>query len=181
MKKMVILVTGILICLAFAPFFASAGDVFTMNIEVPQDYKQISSGEDVVASIKLINMGSKGREDVQLEFSIMNSSLDTIASKRDTVAVETQASFVRSFSLPENVGTGKYSIHARAIYADGKEASAKDSFEIVEISKEWIYWLVGTAILATCIFFSFGWMKRKAGLIALRIKIHNIVKDRRLN
>jgi len=55
--------------------------------------------------------------------------------KRETVAVETQANFIRTFDIPEDVEPGTFNIFAKIIYANGKLAVSEHSFEVTEVKK----------------------------------------------
>jgi len=121
--------------------------LFDITIEIPDKYKKIHAGDELLTSIKLMNLGSGGRIDVFLDYWITDPQGNTILKKKETVAVETQANFVRTFDIPENVKPGTYHIYAKITYADGKLAVADHSFEIIESKKDkQIYY--GLAILA---------------------------------
>lgn len=106
--------------------------LFDIFIEIPDNYKIINPGEELLTSIKLINLGSAGRVDVFLDYWITDPGKNTILKKKETVAVETQANFVRTFDIPKDAPVGKYTLYARITYADGKEADADHSFEVAK-------------------------------------------------
>ena len=134
--------------------------LFDIFITIPQDYQAVEAGKELLISIKLINLGSSGRIDVILNFEIKDSADNLLLTKKETVAVETQANFVRTFTLPSDAKLGKCSIRVKVIYADGKEAAAESSFEIVKKS---------TAISRTA-YFILGSIIVLGGLIYLGIK-----------
>lgn len=107
---------------------------FNVNIEIPRQYKQ--STTEVLTTIKLVNLGGEKRIDVILDYTIENSIGNTILNKQETVAIETQASLVRYFTLPEGLPEDIYSINVVMSSLDGKVyAIASDSFEVVKTSK----------------------------------------------
>ena len=126
-------------------------------------------------------MGSSGRIDVILNFEIRDSDDDPLITKTETVAVETQANFVRTFTIPSDAELGKYSLKVKLTYADGKEAAAESSFEIVNkitaISRTVYYILGGIILLAGLIYLG---MKSKTVVEKLKMKnqIRCIVKHR---
>jgi hypothetical protein len=104
--------------------------LFDIAVEVPHGFSVAMPGSQLLATIKLINLGSGGRVDVFLDYWITDSAGNLVLKRKETVAVETQANFVRTFSLPEDMESGTYNIHAKMTYADGKEAEAQYSFEV---------------------------------------------------
>ncbi len=124
--------------------------LFDIFIGIPDNYKIINPGDELLACIKLVNLGSAGRIDVFLDYWITDPWKNTILRKKETVAVETQANFVRTFDIPKDAPIGRYSLHAKITYADGKEADADHSFEVVkkQIDKRIYY---GFAILSSLI------------------------------
>jgi len=155
--------------------------LFDIQIAIPNDYKIIYPGDELLASIKLVNLGSAGRIDVFLEYWIIDSEQKAILRNKETVAVETQANFVRTFDIPKDVKPGKYSLHAKLIYADGKKAEAENSFEVVkkQIDKKIYYGLTGLLglIILISIIYKSGHLVKK---IQLWVKVRRIVKKREI-
>jgi methionine-rich copper-binding protein CopC len=155
--------------------------LFDILVTIPQDYQTVEAGKELLTSIKLINLGSSGRIDVILNIEIKDSAGNMLLTKKETVAVETQANFVRTFTLPSDAKLGKYSIHVKLIYADGKEAAAESSFEIVKkstaISRMAYFILGGIIILGGLIYMG---IKAKALIKKLKMKgqIRCIVKNK---
>ena len=108
--------------------------LFDINVEIPDDYKTIAPGDELLSSIKLVNLGSEGRVDVFLDYEIRDKAENVLSKKKETVAVETQANFVRIFDIPENTSPGKYTLHAKITYGDGKFAEGQNEFEIASKS-----------------------------------------------
>ena len=129
MKKplLFLVILGVLIFSALA-----LEPLFDVVVHIPQQYRSISAGEELLASVELVNVGSEGRVDVYLDYWISDSNNLLIFKKRETVAVETQANFVRTFQIPDDLSPGIYVLHAKMTYFDGKEAESSHSFEIIE-------------------------------------------------
>ena len=104
--------------------------LFDIIITIPDKYKIVHPGDELLASIKLINLGSAGRVDVFLDYWITDLQNNTVLKRKETVAVETQANFVRTFDIPKDIDSGKYNLYAKITYADGKLAIANHSFEV---------------------------------------------------
>jgi len=190
MEKEVVCIAGLFLIvilisspLMTAETLASFKDsLFDISIAIPENYKKIEAGTELLASIKLVNLGSAGRIDVFLDYEVMDFNHNTILEKKETVAVETQANFVRTFAIPPNSPPGEYVLHARMIYADGKEAAAKHSFEVIKKANEADlrkYYLFAAIVITLAAIIFLG-MKSRYFIekIRLRLKIHSIVKER---
>jgi hypothetical protein len=90
--------------------------LFDIQVEIPEDYKNIFPGEELLTSIKLINVGSGGRIDIFLDYWITDAAGEIILAEKETVAVETQNNFVRTFVMPSTVKPGRYTFHAKVSY-----------------------------------------------------------------
>ena len=103
---------------------------------------QILPGEEVLAEIRLFNLGSESkRKDVDIEYIIKDYENHEIAKETEALAIETQTTFIKKISIPQNTPLGNYVLYVRAIYSD-KIASSSDNFEIVSVKvtkKEKIY------------------------------------------
>ena len=156
--------------------------LFDIDVEIPNDYKEVIPGDELLSSIKLINLGSGGRVDVFLDYEITDENENVILTKKETVAVETQANFVRIFDIPENAPIGKYTLHARITYADGKFAEGEGFFEVVNNKSDYksiIYTIFIILILGGLIFLG---IKSKTIIekIKMRHKIHKFVQEKNI-
>jgi len=160
--------------------------LFDIIVTIPSDYKIVNPGDQLLATIKLVNLGSAGRIDVSLDYWIADAEQNIILKNKETVAIETQASFVRTFDIPTNAKPGKYSLNAKLTYSETKEATADNSFEIAEkqvdnpIDNRLYYVLIGVIVLVILIYIAF---KSKPLIEKLRIRaeVSRIVKNRQLN
>lgn len=156
--------------------------LFDIQITIPAHYQQIFSGEEVLASIRLVNLAGPGRVDVFLDYWITDEEEDLILEKKETVAVETQASFVRTFKLPEEGEPGIYTLFAKLTYGEGREAHASQTFVITEKEelKREEYMTTGILLLALLLLLYFGFRSRNFWKkLAMRIKAWRIVRKRR--
>jgi len=153
--------------------------LFDISIEIPNDYKKINPGNELLANIKLVNIGSAGRVDVFLDYEIKNAKNETILEKRETVAVETQANFVRMFDIPKSASLGQYKLFAKIIYADGKEAAAEQSFEVIgNYNYKWIMFAIGALVVIGIIVLLARKAEGIAEKIKIKMKVHGVVKAR---
>ena len=145
--------------------------LFDIFITIPQSFEKVEQGEELLTNVKLINLGSGGRIDVLMNYEIKDSSGKSLLAKKETVAVETQANFVRTFDIPADALPGKYNVYVRLVYADGREAATDASFEIVKPSSQktkdyLIYLLIGIVVLVIFIYLAI-----KSRIIIDRIKM----------
>jgi len=106
--------------------------LFDINVEIPSSYQSLTTDSDLLVSVKLVNLGSAGRIDVYLDYTIRNEQGKLIMNKLETVAVETQANFIRDFYLPPHLSPGIYTIDVKLIYFDGQEATSRATFKVRE-------------------------------------------------
>ncbi|MEK6967291.1 MAG: hypothetical protein AABX51_01530, partial [Nanoarchaeota archaeon] len=155
---------------------AVADDAINFKVEIPQSYKTVKPGDELLTSIKIINLAQATRVDVILDYWFTDSSGGTILKTKETVAVETQANFVRPFKLPDELKSGTYSFHSKVTYADGKTAESQETFEIATQTNYWAlyYVLVGVSIAIILSVFYFGSFKVFLRKRNLEMKISSI-------
>lgn len=169
-----------MICSVFASFIASAD----VSVTIPDDYKQLNAGGSVIATVRISNLESTGREDVILNYDVKDSSGKTIFSKQETDAVETQASFVKTMQIPESAGEGRYSVNANVVYASGKVSSASSSFEVAKQSNNMLLTgIISFIVMIIMILAVLGLVKGRtmADRMRVRMKVRDIVRARGLN
>src|SRR3989344_4791445 len=79
---------------------------FNIKIELPQTYQQISPGNELWFTTRLVNLANQERIDVTLTYQIFDQNRQLQYSKSETVAVETQASFVANLQTPTTLKSG---------------------------------------------------------------------------
>jgi hypothetical protein len=160
-----------------------SNSLFDIFVSIPQDFSRVEPGGELLTSIKLINLGSSGRIDVVLSFEIKDSTGLLLLTKKETVAVETQANFVRTFVIPPEAKPGQYTIYVKMIYADGKEAVAESFFEVGKeppaVPTE-VYAIALLLVLITGVIFLISRLKPIINRLKLRQEIRRIVR-RNLN
>jgi hypothetical protein len=153
---------------------------FNLKTEIPETYESVNSGKTLLFTSKVLNLANNQRIDVTLKFDVLDSNKNLIATKSETVAIETQASFVREIKIPENTLPGKYTLHTELIYQDKKEAEADNSFSIINPNNKktnyWLIFIVG-AIILMMIYISLK-SKKIIDRIQIKSKIHKIVLNK---
>lgn len=155
-----------------------------LKIEIPSSHKNIRSGESLWFTIKVLNLANKQRMDVSLKYEILDSNKVSIITKSETVAIETQASFVKQIEIPKNSPSGKYSLYGKVTYANGNEVFAEDSFNIIEKKENksiiYFYIIISIAIIMFFMILIIVLIKYKSIIekIKMHMKIKNIIKKK---
>lgn len=102
--------------------------LFQTTLTIPKEYRVISEGSQVLSYLEVKRIGGEGRMDVVLEYEIISPDGNVIERKSETVAVETENSFVRYIDLPDRAGIGFYTLSARLEYSADKEAYSEATF-----------------------------------------------------
>ncbi len=106
------------------------GTLFDVVVQIPAQFKTIPPGEDVVASVKLINFGRAGQPvDVRVEYTITDAEGNMVTQSSETVAVATQLSLLKTFSTRPTAPEGQYTIMVRVPSKD-LIAAASDTFTL---------------------------------------------------
>lgn len=110
---------------------SSKAALFDVSVRVPEKFKKVFAGDEILATIKLFNLGLIKRADVTITYSVLfpNNSIAVFRSK--TVAVETQLSLVESLQLPRDLLPGDYVFSAEAVYNNNSMASGSDVFTVL--------------------------------------------------
>jgi len=160
---------------------------FNVQIEISKSYKQVSAGEELLFTTKVANLGDKGRVDITLNYEIIDSYGQLKASKSETVAMETTASFVGNIAVPSALPNGLYKLAVSVVPVDSTldGAKAESSFNIVQhddvkqLNKKAYILIAGVAGMALLIYT----IRKSASLIdklKIRYKVFRIVKKSRL-
>ena len=152
----------------------SAQPLFDADVAVLAGSKKIFPGEDIILEVNLFNVRGFGRVDVGIEYAIKDLQGTLIASEHETLAVETQAKFTRSLSVPSDLKPGTYIAAAKITYADSVGIGS-DLFEVqaktirlypIQITDYGVIALFGAVILigGILVFSAYraGYFKKKA-------------------
>ena len=103
----------------------NAQDIRSEGIASPP---RIAPGETLPLQIRLLNFGSNSPIDVIITYLIIDQRGSTVATKTETVAVQTSASFVHTIAIPPNVESGEYTVTA-SIHFPGQSTPAVSSYQ----------------------------------------------------
>lgn len=109
--------------------------LFDMSLDIVADYRRIKPGEELLAQITLFNLQDIGKTNVKMFYFIRDEEGNIVTQSQEVISVETQASFVRTFRIPEDVPDGGYILIVQAKY-DASVGTASELFEVSRIVVE---------------------------------------------
>lgn len=120
LRKRRMLATALLLVLAMlvsthASVFAQATNA-QINTTSAGLVTKVAPGELLPVSVKLLNFGGGKKVDVIVTYEIFNAKEESIYQIKETVAVETTASFVKTLQIPFTALPGIYTAKTSIIY-----------------------------------------------------------------
>jgi parallel beta-helix repeat protein len=106
------------------------GVLFDVLVEISPEFRAVSPGTEIPLMVTIYNLGERGRVDVEAIYSITDMNNNTLASDRDVIAVETQASLIKRMFIPRNAKGGKHTATVSIIYGN-HTSSAAVGFEVI--------------------------------------------------
>jgi hypothetical protein len=178
--------SGVLILLIFyAPSelngFAVKSGAFNLEVDIPSTYSTIERGSEIHFTTKVMNLRGENRIDISLKYEIVDKYERIIISKVETMAIETQASFVGSLKIPDDIDEGNYDLHVTLLANDVEEARSRASFRIMDEENEIIYYMYFLVILIISLGLIVFIVKRSKIILEkfrMRSKIHSMIKKR---
>lgn len=130
--------------------------------------------------MRLFNLGgTNAKRDILMEYIIKDYNGNEIVKETESLAVETQTTFIKRISIPANAPIGNYALYVKAIYEE-KIANASDNFEVVSskvTEREKIYILI---IIILCVILSliiyYIMLKRDKKKKIKKISLRSIMK-----
>ncbi len=104
--------------------------LFDVIVEIPEGMKKLTAGEEVTASVEVINMGDVILSDVMFHYSIRDMEGNIFNSREETLAVEKSKIMDRKLRIPDDMEPGRYIMYVRIDY-EGNVAAASDLFQVV--------------------------------------------------
>ncbi len=161
--------------------FAVQNSAFNLEIEIPSAYSTVEDGSTIHFTTKILNLASENRMDVSLRYEIIDESGEVIISKTETMAIETQASFVGSLGIPEGVAEGDYDLHVVLLVNGIEEAEGRGSFSIMKEEDKTMYYTYVIIISIISLVLIIYFMSRSKVILEkfrTRSKIHSMVKEK---
>ena len=198
MRKRTLQLLCILLILSLPLVFTSrltggiiAKNGLSLEVDVPELYKEVLPGNDIWFTIKLMNIANTKNMDVILKYEITDIYKKVKISKTETVLIETQISMVRNLKVPKNAEGGLHFLKVTTLSPTtlSSFAEATHTFHVIQeetklefynqIDKRIYYIFAGLLVfilLIHLIFKSKPWLKK----LKMLMKIRKIVKKRRL-
>jgi len=107
MKREIVVVIVLFILISFLKM-ASA---MTATINIPEKYSEVVAGDAVYFETTVQWPENTERKDLRMEYSVRNKKGEEVAYLKVLKAIETQASFMDSISIPESLEPGIYRIY----------------------------------------------------------------------
>ena len=153
------------------------GILFDVNVNIPEAYRKVLPGEEVVAEIHAINIKSIGEVTVTVEYAIEDREGNIFFKEVETKVVENEVKYLKHIALPADFPLGTYMFFARVKYGEDI-ALAGYPFEVIEekkalfglavplltyrqLFKDYGIYLLGFVIVITSLLLIIHFIKRK--------------------
>jgi len=160
---------------------ASEKSLFDVSVEIPQRFQIEGAGKEIIANVKLFNLGGIGRTDVLVEYEIRNSNGDSILKSSETIAVETQVSLSKIFAIPLDTSDGDYVLYVKTTTPEGDVASSTAWFSVgkVLLTKTQMYLYIFLAFIFVIILFMIYEIRKIKKQVILHSRINEMALRRR--
>lgn len=105
-----------------------------LDVETEAITSDVVAGDELSFTIELMNLGNERRYDVFLTHTVVDEGGDEVASKEESVAIETRASKTSRIPLPRNLASGTYHVKTIARY-NGDQADASFAFSLTQLGE----------------------------------------------
>ena len=112
---------------------AAAEYIFSVDVEIPTDKREILANEDLIVNTVIRSLGLDGEEriDAKLTYTIVDENNNILDKRESTIALQTSLSVTEIFRMPSNIKPGNYRAVVKVSYQD-YSASGSDSFYIIK-------------------------------------------------
>jgi hypothetical protein len=121
----------------------------TVVINIPEKYSEISAGEKVYFETEVKWPENTERKDLRIEYTIKDKDGKIISYLKVLKAIETQASFMDSISIPESTKAGTYTIFLNVSDYDTLNQEVAASFMVLRPSADLykIYFFIAFGVI----------------------------------
>ena len=114
----------------------SAKSLFDIRLSIPSDIETLRPGKELLAQIEIFNLGAKERVDAIIEYKIQDAKGKTLLTEKETIAIETQTSFVKRLKLPRSLADEHYILEV-LIYHNKEVGGASTWFSIAKKEQQY--------------------------------------------
>jgi len=164
--------------------FAVQDGVFNLEVDIPSSYDVVEPGSEIHFTTKIFNLAGEDRMDVSLRYEVTDEDGEMIISKSETMAIETQASFVGSLKIPDDAAEGSYVLCVTLLVHDVEEAKGENSFQVVKEENKVVYYTYVVIISIVSLVLLVYLASKSKGILEkfrMRSRIHNMVKKKLKN
>ncbi len=126
--------------------------LFDINVELTEE--EVTSDGELMGKVTLINFGDEGSVDANLYYAILDSEGNVVYEGRETVAVETQKEFIKTFDVSD-FASGEYTLVMDLEYAGQSEPAKTERVFSVEGEEDSGYgaivWIIVAVLAVACL------------------------------
>jgi len=104
---------------------------FDVQLDIPAEYSKVEQGSELRTQITLLSIGFQEEVDVFVTYFIKDFKGNDIYEETETVTIQQQASFLKSFKIDDDIELGNYVVVAEVRFADSFAVSSQ-IFEIIK-------------------------------------------------
>jgi uncharacterized membrane protein YgcG len=121
-------------------------NLFDISLKIPNKYKKLLPGEELLLQLDIYNLGEVGKVDVELEYLVKDIEGNLIMHQNEFAAIETSLSKYQTLDLPSDISIGDYVVIVNVKYGDfSSPVSAK--FKVVRNKVDWITILIVVSLI----------------------------------
>lgn len=107
--------------------------LFDLKVDIPEKLKEVMPGGEISAQITIFNIGDLTGLNTTATYKISGIEGTAIAEENETLVIDTQLSFTKSFTLPGDIKAGTYVLSAEIEYNESATVSSDTFYVITEI------------------------------------------------
>lgn len=156
-----------------------------VTVNIPEKYSEVQAGEKVYFETDVKWPENTQRSDLRIEYNLKDKNGNEIAYLKVLKAIETQASFMDSISIPESTKSGTYTLFLTL--TDYKELNQEvaASFKVIKKqtdNKGYYLAVIVVVLIIVSIILIFSYKKIRALLEKMQIKmrVKKMIRKRKL-
>ncbi len=108
--------------------------LFDIKVEIPRQFFSVDPREELIVKVSIFNIETTGLVDVLVNYQIQDLEGNILLAGSETLGVEKQRDYIKTFTIPEDAKAGKYILYATITYK-GVTTSSTAQFVISRILK----------------------------------------------